>query len=224
MAKWLLLYLRTAPQYRQSTRKIGLKALVTRKCDVCLTSTTIASTNCSSSTHVYTRAWDTSKNWTVTGIELELELKKRHRNGEVTFTMVLLCRMKVWKPNQRSFMHNSKATMTNASSSRVAWTCRGVGHTFTANCKPRLHVCFIPVGAFRFTYINVQAQRGHSRSLAQREHHEQQAGQQLHHVEQVVVGKQVRCQCFRVARVSEELVVVLSLLNASFKQQINTRG
>lgn len=68
---------------------------------------------------------------------------KRQSSSEVTFTMVLLCRMKVWKPNQRSFMHNSKATMTNASSSRVAWTCGGVRHTITANCEPWLNVCFI---------------------------------------------------------------------------------
>lgn len=61
MDKQLLLYLRTAPQYRQSTKKIGLRALVTRKCDVCLISTTIASTNCSINTHVCTRRGDKIK-------------------------------------------------------------------------------------------------------------------------------------------------------------------
>lgn len=50
---------------------------------------------------------------------------RKHRVSD-TFTMVLLCRMKVWKPNQRSFMHNSNATMTKASSSNVAWTCRAI--------------------------------------------------------------------------------------------------
>lgn len=63
-----------------------------------------------------------------------------------------------------------------------------------------------------FTHVNIQTQRGHGRSLAQRQHHEQQARQQLHHVEQVVVGKQVRCQCFRVAGMSKELIIVLPLL------------
>lgn len=55
-------------------------------------------------------------------------------SSDVTFTIVLLCLMKVWKPNQRSFMHNSNATMTNASSSRVAWTCRWAGQN---HCKLR---------------------------------------------------------------------------------------
>ena len=62
------------------------------------------------------------------------------------------------------------------------------------------------------THIDVEAQRGHSRGLAQRQHHEQQAGQQLHHVEQVVVGEQVCCQGLGVARVGEKLVIVLAFL------------
>lgn len=49
----------------------------------------------------------------------------------ITFTMVLLCRMKVWKPNQRSFMQSSNATMTKASSSKVAWTYRSIKHAVT---------------------------------------------------------------------------------------------
>lgn len=54
----------------------------------------------------------------------------------VTLTIVLLCRMKVWKPNQRSFMHNSNATITKASSSRVAWTCRGIKYAGAFTAKP----------------------------------------------------------------------------------------
>lgn len=61
-------------------------------------------------------------------------------------------------------------------------------------------------------YVNVQAQRGDGGSLAQRQQQQQQACEQLHHVEHVVVDEQVRCESFRVSRVSEELIVVLSFL------------
>lgn len=218
MDKSSLLYRRTAPQYRQSTRKIGLRALVTRKCDVCLTSTTMASTNCRSKTHVCTtRRRDTiSKKWKRTEEELELQEKcKTGSSSKVTFTIVLLCLMKVWKPNQRSFMHSSNATITNASSSRVAWTCKIVKDRITG--LPVGPQCLLHLVFLSFTHINIQAQRGHGRSLAQRQHHEQKAGQQLHHIEQVVVGKQVGRQRFGVSRVGEELVVVLTLLMTSFK-------
>lgn len=57
------LYLRTAPQYLQSTRKIGLRALVTRMWDVCLIRTTMASTNWSFSTHVCTRSTEEKNLW-----------------------------------------------------------------------------------------------------------------------------------------------------------------
>ncbi len=129
----------------------------------------------------------------------------------VTFTMVLLCRMKVWKPNQRSFMHSSNATMTKASSSSVAWTCRGIKYTHAFYRKLRAQAC-VCASAFVLTHVDIQAQRGHGGSFTQRQHHQQQACQQLHHVEQVVVGKQVRCQRLWVSRMGEELVVVLSLL------------
>lgn len=45
-------HLRTAPQYRQSTRKMGRRARVTRRWDICRTSTTMASTNWRKSTQV----------------------------------------------------------------------------------------------------------------------------------------------------------------------------
>jgi len=67
-------------------------------------------------------------------------LESSHR-GSVTFTMVLLCRMKVWKPNQRSFMQSSNATMTRASSSRVAWTCGGIQHTVRSQRSVRASRC-----------------------------------------------------------------------------------
>lgn len=108
--------------------------------------------------------------------------------------------------------------MTNASSSRVAWTCRGRRTTESLQTASQASA-LVPFSVSAFTHINVQAQRGHGGGLAQRQHHEQEAGQQLHHVEQVVVGKQVRRQCFGVSRVSEKLVVVLTLLNTSFKTE-----
>ena len=131
----------------------------------------------------------------------------------LTFTMVLLCRMKVWKPNQRIFMHSSNATITRASSSRVAWTWRGVTHrrVYSKLCVDPL--CLV---VYVFTNVNIQAQRGHGGSFTQRQHHQHQACQQLHHVEQVVVCKQVRCQGLRVPRVREELVIVLSFLCETF--------
>lgn len=131
------------------------------------------------------------------------------RHGCITFTMVLLCRMKVWKPNHRTFMHSSNATITKASSSRVAWTYRGTKRSLTA----RLHVCTRTcVCVCVSTHVDVQAQRGHGGSFAKRQHHEEQTSQQLHHVEEVVVGKQVSCQCLCIPRMSEELIIVLSLL------------
>lgn len=45
-------YRRTPPQYRQSTRKMQRSARVTRTWDVCRTNTTMASTNCTTSTEV----------------------------------------------------------------------------------------------------------------------------------------------------------------------------
>lgn len=128
----------------------------------------------------------------------------------ITFTIVLLCRMKVWKPNQRSFMHSSNATMTKASSSRVAWTYRGIEHTVRTNGASKFTVWCVRVCVF--AHVDVQAQRGYSGGFTQRQHHQQQACQQLHHVEQVVVGKQVRRQRLRVPRMGEEFVIVLSLL------------
>lgn len=132
---WVIMYLRTAPQYRQSTRKIGLRALVTRTCDVCLIRTTMASTNCSSNTHVCTRRGDklnkaqggiqnhelTLVNYTWLSMQRGIFCDRNRSTAfSVTLTIVLLCRMKVWKPNQRSFMHSSNATITKASSSKVA--------------------------------------------------------------------------------------------------------
>lgn len=58
----VILYLRTAPQYLQSTKKIGLRALVTRKWDVCRIRTTMASTNCTSKTHVCTKRQRENRN------------------------------------------------------------------------------------------------------------------------------------------------------------------
>lgn len=46
-------YRRTPPQYRQSTRKMQRSARVTRTWDVCRTNTTMASTNCTTSTEVW---------------------------------------------------------------------------------------------------------------------------------------------------------------------------
>lgn len=46
-------YRRTPPQYRQSTRKMQRRARVTRTWDVCRTSTTMASMNCTTSTEVW---------------------------------------------------------------------------------------------------------------------------------------------------------------------------
>lgn len=133
---YVCLYLRTAPQYLQSTRKIGLRALVTLTWDVCLIRTTMASTNCSSNTHVWTRRRDNMNNMQLWELNLCTSRVKwlfmpseNTHHGSLTFTMVLLCRMKVWKPNQRSFMHSSNATITKASSSRVAWTCTGIKYT-----------------------------------------------------------------------------------------------
>lgn len=71
----------------------------------------------------------------------------------ITLTMVLLCRMKVWKPSQRSFMHSSNATMTKASSSRVAWTCKGIKHTTALMSSAQKHV---PVCVCLPTYIDIQ--------------------------------------------------------------------
>lgn len=61
--KSINLYLRTAPQYLQSTRKIGLRALVTRMWEVCLIRTTMASTNWSISTHDCTRRTKEKNLW-----------------------------------------------------------------------------------------------------------------------------------------------------------------
>ena len=135
----------------------------------------------------------------------------------ITFTMVLLCRMKVWKPNHRSFMHSSNATITKASSSRVAWTYRGTKCPLTPSLHAGAHVSACVRACVRAcvclsTHVDVQTQRGHSGSFTKRQHHEEQTSQQLHHVEEVVVGKQVRCQCLCIPRMSEELIIVLSLL------------
>ena len=46
-------YRRMPPQYRQSTRKMQRSARVTRTWDVCRTNTTMASTNCTTSTEVW---------------------------------------------------------------------------------------------------------------------------------------------------------------------------
>lgn len=62
------------------------------------------------------------------------------------------------------------------------------------------------------THVDVQTQRGHGGSFAKRQHHEEQTSQQLHHVEEVVVGEQVGCQCLGIPRMGEELIIVLSLL------------
>lgn len=77
------------------------------------------------------------------------------------------------------------------------------------------------VCASLFTHVDIQAQRRHGGSFTQRQHHQQQACQQLHHVEQVVVGKQVRCQCPWVSRMGEELIIVLSLLYVKYEEHTN---
>lgn len=132
------LYLRTAPQYLQSTRKIGLRARVTRMCDVCLIRTTMASTNWSISTHVCTRS-------TKKKSSAFLTFQKGPHRVCITFTMVLLCRMKVWKPNHRSFMHSSNATITKASSSRVAWTYRHQTLSYSRSPCSRARTCVYPL-------------------------------------------------------------------------------
>lgn len=53
-------YRRTPPQYRQSTRKMQRSARVTRTWDVCRTSTTIASMNCTIRTDVW--GWEGGQN------------------------------------------------------------------------------------------------------------------------------------------------------------------
>ena len=52
-------------------------------------------------------------------------LKEKHwqSNRQLTFTIVLLCLIKVWKPSHLIFIESSKTTTINANSSRVAWTC-----------------------------------------------------------------------------------------------------
>lgn len=64
-------------------------------------------------------------------------LKEKHwqSNQKLTFTIVLLCLIKVWKPSHLIFMESSKTTTINANSSRVAWTCHN-----TAKLKPALLV------------------------------------------------------------------------------------
>lgn len=130
------------------------------------------------------------------------------RGVRVTFTMVLLCRIKVWKPNHRSFMQSSNATMTKASSSRVAWTYGGIKHSISCS-NLHAHAC-APVCVS--THVDIQPQRGNGGGFAERQHHEEETGQQLHHVEEVVVSEQVSCQGLCIPGVSEELIIVLPLL------------
>lgn len=51
-----------------------------------------------------------------------------------TFTMVLLCFIKVWKPSHRSFIPNSNATNANANNSSVAWIWQAQKYTILSVC------------------------------------------------------------------------------------------
>lgn len=105
----------------------------------------MASTNCSSNTHVCTKRVHNLNNTQRQKVNLASEST---HHASVTFTIVLLCRMKVPKPNQRSFMHSSNATMTKASSSRVAWTCKGITNTLTPNCVYELVLVCVSVHVY----------------------------------------------------------------------------
>lgn len=82
-----------------------------------------------------------------------------------------------------------------------------------------LSICLSPTQSGAYIYI--QAQRGHSGGLGQGQQHQEHRRNQLHQVEQVVVGEQVRTQCPRVPRVREELVIVFTLL---FKNERESSG
>lgn len=62
------------------------------------------------------------------------------------------------------------------------------------------------------TYIDVQAEGGDGRSLREGQKHEQHSCQQLHQVEQMIMSEQVGAESVGTPRMSEKLIIILSLL------------
>lgn len=90
-----------------------------------------------------------------------LKEKRWQWNRQLTFTIVLLCLIKVWKPSHLIFIESSKTTTINANSSRVAWTCYN-----TAKLQPALLITNSSTSEATLLPFLFQEARGFDNSLS----------------------------------------------------------